>query len=294
MISQSGGIVVRKMGLRMRWMMVNCRIFMLVALLPILVACKDNLLGNDIRLFNEVSALAKAVAAEDINKIEKILSREPTLLNYQEPRFGQTLLMWSILNDRYTSTEMLLRLGADPNLQNHDGLSSLMYAAEWRIEEWKGDPKYLKLLLKYGGDPNSIAKPTEPPARFATPLIAAVNSFSLENVKILVDAGANPDYNDRCTSALTAAFHLSQIEMVRYFIIDKKVDIHNTDCKTLGGDDITVLTRLRKMTYPLNSHKHKVKMEVVEYVKLQGFDYYKEPVPKHFYKIYDAEFLEKY
>jgi uncharacterized protein len=262
-----------------------------------MVSCNDNdnLLGNDIRLFSKVSILAKAVASEDIEKIEKLVSKQPFLLNYQEPRFGQTLLIWAILNDRYKSAEKLLQLGADPDLQNFDGLSALMYAAEWSIEEWKGDPKYLKLILRYGGNPNAIAKPKVPPARLQTPLIAAVNSLNLKNVTILVDAGADPNYAEHCKSALVAAFHLGQIEMVRYFIIDKNVDVHSSDCKTtLEGDDITVLSRLRGMIYELDSPEYKIKMEVVAYLKLQGIDYHKEPIPSRFYKIYDSKFLEKY
>jgi ankyrin repeat protein len=237
-----------------------------------LVACSEdnNLLGDDIKLFQEVSTLAKAVDVEDTAKIEKIITNQPTLINYQEPRFGQTLLIWSILNDRYKSAENLLRLGADPNLQNHDGLSALMYAAEWRSEEWHGDPKYLKLVLKYGGDPNAVANPHASQARLETPLIAAVHSFSLENLKTLVNAGADPNYSDNCKSALEAAFALGQIDMVRYLIIEKKVDVQPSNCKTLAGEDITVFDYLRGMRYPRNSREFKVKMEIVEYLKRQG------------------------
>ncbi|WP_243374941.1 ankyrin repeat domain-containing protein [Geotalea sp. SG265] len=270
------------------------RFLMLLVLLLTLVSCKGSFLGDDIRLFRKVQALANAVATEDLGKIKEIISDQPTLLNYQEPRFGQTLLIWSILNDRYKSAEKLLQLGADPNLQNHDGLSALMYAAEWSSKEWKGNPKYLKLVLRYGGDPNAIAKPISPPARLQTPLISAVNSLSLDNVKIIINAGADPNYIDGCKSALVAAFDLGQIDIVHYLIIEKKIDVHTADCKTLNGDTITVLSQLRNMVYPLGSREHKVKMEVVQYLKSQGLDYNQEPVPKHFYKIYDENFLEKY
>lgn len=278
----------------MGWMRSAYRLAVFVALLPLLVSCRGELLGDDIRLFNDVPALARAVANEDIDEIEKTVGERPALVDYQEPRFGQTMLIWSILNDRYKSAEKLLQLGADPNLQNKDGLSALMYAAEWHIEEWRGDPKYLRLVLKYGGDPNAIADSQTPPARLGTPLIAAVNSLNLENVRILVEAGADVDYREGCTSALSAAFNLGQVDMVRYFIIDTKADVRAGGCRTLGGDNISVLTYLREMAYPLDSRDYRVKMEVVRYLKARGFDYYKEPVPKHFYKIYSAEFLDEY
>jgi ankyrin repeat protein len=267
----------------------------LIALL-FLISCDDNnnLLGNDIRLFDKVSGLAAAVASQDIEKIEKIVSKQSALLNYQEPRFGQTLLIWAILNDRYKSAEKLLRLGADPDLQNYNGLSALMYAAEWSVEEWKGDPKYLRLVLRYGGNPNAISNPKVPPARLQTPLIAAVNSLSLENVKILISAGADPDYADSCNSALAAAFNLGQIDMVRYLVIERNVDVRSANCEALDGKSITVATYLREMRYPLDSREYRVKMEVVEFLTSKGVDYRKEPIPKHFYKIHNPEYLKKY
>lgn len=117
---------------------------------------------------------------------------------------------------------------------------------------------------RYGGDPNAIAKPEVPPSRLETPLIAAVHSLNLENVKILIHAGADPDYSDGCRSALEAAFDLGQIEMVRYLVIDRKVNLVARDCKTLAGEEITILTHLREAAYPLDSSEYRVKMEIID------------------------------
>lgn len=272
------------------------RPLMLTILFFLLISCGEtnSLLGDDIRLFSEVPALATAVASEDTENIEKIVVQQPALVNYQEPLFGQTLLIWSIMNDHYKSAEMLLRLGSDPNLQNNDGLSALMYAAEWAIGDWAGNPKYLKLVLSYGGNPNAVATPKVPPARLQTPLIAAVNSLSLENVKILISAGADPDYSEGCKSALAAAFNLGQIDIVRYLIVERKVDVSSVNCKSLDERNITVATYLREMTYPLDSREYRVKMEIVEFLRSRGVDYNGEPIPKHFYKLYYSEYLKKY
>lgn len=274
----------------------STRLLVLTTLFLFLISCgdNDNLLGNDIRLFNAVSGFAAAVASEEIEKIERIVSQHPALVNYQEPRFGQTLLIWAIVNNRYNSAEKLLRLGADPNLQNNNGLSALMYAAEWSVKEWNGDPKYLNLVLMYGGNPNAVANPKVPPARLQTPLIAAVNSLSLENVKVIISAGADPDFAENCKSALATAFSLGQIDMVRYLMIERNVDVGSANCITLDGKDITVATYLREMRYSLDSREHRVKMEIVEFLKAKGIDYFKEPIPKHLYKMHDPEYLKKY
>jgi ribose 5-phosphate isomerase RpiB len=48
------------------------------------------------------------------------------------------------------------------------------------------------------------------------------------------------------------------------------------------------------MPYPLDSEGYKVKMEVVEYLKQKGLDYWKEPIPGQYYKNYEKAYLEKY
>lgn len=247
------------------------RIIIAVVIGALLFSACDNekLLGNDIRLFDDVSRFAEAVDNEDLDEIEKIVQQQHSLVNYQEPRFNETLLMWSILNNKESSAEKLLQLGADPNLQNYDGQSAMMYAAEWQRAPYQGDPKFLRLVLRYGGNPNAIAAPKSPPSRLATPLIAAVNSLNLENVKTVVDAGANVNYSDRCTSALTEAFNLGQIEIVRYFVIEKKADVSLRGCKTIHGEQITIFSYLEDMTFTAGSREQRMKEELVDYLEKQ-------------------------
>ena len=59
--------------------------------------------------------------------------------------------------EKYKSAETLLQCGADPNIATtHSGETALFVAAgfSWVDNLAKTDPKYVKLLLKYGADPN--------------------------------------------------------------------------------------------------------------------------------------------
>ncbi|WP_343617513.1 ankyrin repeat domain-containing protein [Flavobacterium sp.] len=59
--------------------------------------------------------------------------------------------MIAIYNNKYESVKTLLKLGADPNLHDtYTGKTAVIVAAE------NDDLKYLRLLLNYKGDPNSI------------------------------------------------------------------------------------------------------------------------------------------
>src|SRR4051812_19646657 len=55
--------------------------------------------------------LAKAVAKEDTNEIYSIIKGGNVNLNLQETKFGRTLLMLAVGNDKEFSTAALLKMG---------------------------------------------------------------------------------------------------------------------------------------------------------------------------------------
>jgi hypothetical protein len=68
------------------------------------------------------------------------------------------------------------------------------------------------------------------------------------------------------------------------------------DFKTEEGRELSILDLLRMNKFVINSNEHKIKMEVVEFLKTKGLDYWKSPIPDDIKLQYkdEPEFLKKY
>ena len=262
------------------------------------------MLGKDIRLFRNtpVWKLAKAVDDEDLEKINHLVKNKGVPIDFQEPRFGQSLLIWATSCGREKSVEALLKLGADPNLQDHyDGVNAIITASgfSYYAKDWC-ESNILRMLLQYGGNPNAVSslKYNENGGRYGskTPLTEA-SGVCLEKVKLLVEAGANIDYVNETgiQNPLARSLLRKKTDIAKYLLIEKKANYHNAEkWITSQGDTITVLNYLRDWTFPLDSEEYKIKMEIVEYMKEQGEDYWSYPIPKDIQKRHPQEYLDQY
>lgn len=253
------------------------------------LADKSKMMGNDYRLYQSTPAwaLAKAVEAGDIEKIKEEVLQKKVSVDHQESRLGQTLMMLAIFNSEYDSVKTLLELGANPN--QHDkfkGKTPVIVAAG------NADPKYLKLLLAYKGDPNSIENVFSGPkkrinsgrnsALTKAVLPSVMVKKNLENVKLLVEAGADINYTKKgiIQTALAEALIQDQMDVALY-LMEKGADYTKAITPTaIEGADVTVLQILRKSIIDLDSEQYKKKMEVITFLKSRGLDYYKEPIPE--------------
>ena len=259
---------------------------------------QENLTGRDVRIFKDTPVWEAAVAIRDNDtaKLRKFLEGKPSsVLDFREAHFGQTLLNWAVYRDNLHSAKILVELGADPNVKSTDSTSAIIHAAD------KTESDYLRLMLTAGGDPNAVADIARP-QDLRTPLMAAAFK-SLENVKLLVEAGADANYIHRSKrgniggetvqSALIYAFRGDKIDIVKYLIVDVGVKFDYVFNTTLEGKPLTILTYLRNMTFPLDSEQHKLKMEVVAYLKSKGLDYANEPIPPRLHEKYDQSYVER-
>lgn len=253
------------------------------------LADKSKLMGNDYRLYQSTPAwaLAKAVEAGDVKKIKEEVLQKKVSVDYQESRFGHTLIMLAIFNSEYDSVKTLLELGANPN--HHDtfkGETPVMVAAG------NADPKYLKILLAYKGDPNSIENVFSGPkkrinsgrnsALTKAVLPSVMGKKNLENVKLLVEAGAEINYTKKgiIQTALAEALIQGQMDVAMY-LLEKGADYTKPiTSNVMAGQDVSVLYVLRCSIIDLYSEQYKKKMEVIAFLKAKGLDYYKEPIPE--------------
>jgi ankyrin repeat protein len=282
------------------------RFFLIFGIISLLSSCFDKerqvdrnkLLGIDYRLFQKTPAwdLAKAVWEEDITSIKKIVAAEKVNIDYQEPRFGKTLLMLAVANEQYSSTKALLELGADPNKHdNYDGTSPIIDAAKINSSLFGGNTKFLELLLQFGGNPNDIevGERRKGNSTRVTPLIAALQvnkiSSSLSKVKLLVDAGANVNYrNEYGTTALGRAITFDDYDVALY-LLGKGANYKGV-FSNVEGKEYYLWDELRFKVHPLDSKDYRKKMKIVEFLKNKGIDYRKVPVPE--YAIEEAKKIE--
>lgn len=98
-----------------------------------------------------------------------------------------TPLLWAVLTKSVKGTEDLLRAGADPNQKTLNGRSALSWAAGL------DQPALLSLLLRYGANPNGDASSKIDDQ----PLVKAAYEQRFENVKLLIEAGADVNIHDK-------------------------------------------------------------------------------------------------
>lgn len=265
---------------------------------------RTDMLGSDYRLFKGTPAweLAKAIQGDDTIKIKAEVNKNRKLLSFTEPKFGQPLLSLAVQHSKYNSVNTLLKLGANPNQHSsYDGGSPVTEACKLGLGGFihdGADPRFLELLLKYGGDPN-IQGHNKADSKFdegssLTPLEIACEDGNFDYVKILVNAGAKID-----PSTTSGPFYLAVVvgqnpDIVLY-LIEKGVDFKKPTGISLDGKEKFYLTDdMREWRFDLKSDYYQKKMKLVQFLKENGMDYWNTPIPERFYKIESKEYLEKY
>lgn len=246
---------------------------------------------NDKTLFKQTNwELIKLVDKQDTARFKEIIQKNNYNINKQEEKYGQTVLLWAVKNEKIKSVKKLLELGADPNI-----FSNLENGSALIIASTKIDTSYLHYLLRYNADPN-LGNPNKDVLN-NLPLNAAIKT-NLINTKILLQSGANL-YKEYFFSMfksipLKTAFNEEKIEIVSYVIFNDIIDIKRPLLIRSDSTNFYITHALRNWTFPLDSKEYKQKMEIVNYLKKHGMDYWKTEIPRDFYNNYPKEYLEKY
>jgi ankyrin repeat protein len=124
-----------------------------------------------------VVELRNALRGGNRQELTRAVRKKPALVNAAGEN-GWTPLMYATLYGDGETVRLLLDHGADPNAQNDDGGTALMYAIE--------DAEKTRLLLDRGADPNLRS------GLGRTALLAAVGQVgSLPAVRLLIEKGAD-------------------------------------------------------------------------------------------------------
>lgn len=274
-----------------------------------------DLAGRDYRLFQNTPAweLAKAVQDENEKKINEIVSESPKLMNYQDPKFGNTLLMLTIMNQQIKPFKKLIEKQADINIHNtFDGASPIIEAVRLRYY----DIKYAEILIQNGANVNDIETGERKKGNSTreTPLISAVSSGKIEFVELLIKHGVEINYrNEFDQSALSKSVQLSKYK-IAYYLLQKGADYNcpifyrpdysiPVDKQDLNekGKPMYLVDVLREAFFDFDTDEYKYKMQIVDFLKTKGIDYRATPIPDYIKRKAQAEYpkswhiyLEKY
>ncbi|MDQ1097184.1 MULTISPECIES: ankyrin repeat domain-containing protein [Chryseobacterium] len=258
------------------------KIIILFSLLLMVEACnkidqdkkvdKNNLLGADYRLFQDTPAwnLAKAVWGDDVDRIDEEVKKNPQIINYQEKKYGNTLLNLSIYNDNYKGFKELLKLGANPNIADLMHCSSPLITA---CESFDDKTKYVEELIRYKAEVNFIecdeGKQEQKTNR--TPLICASFTGNLRTVKTLIRNGAKINFtnNKQAGSALGIATLSRNYDIVLY-LLQQGADCRMVLYKKYGNDNSEISIYMKEWINDEADHSVKEYSEIKKLLKKKG------------------------
>ena len=250
-------------------------IFFVIALLISLLSCNNYLPGYDFALFKNTSAkdLARAVELNDTGWINEILDKDPKLVNYQEKKFGNTLLMLSVVNNKTLSTEALLKHGADPFIVDNYH-NNTMYLSCGYLNTSKCDTKKIDLLIKYGGSfkkEDALKKCKQgkyPKYNYVTESITVC--FNVFKKVINYGGDINEYYKRFHERPVYYALLYEKFETAKYLIIEKKAEIPKVF--SIGyynekpNQKVNVFEFIEKTNFNSTDYNPKLLKELVEYL----------------------------
>lgn len=192
----------------------------LVLILLIVRSCAEHGSGMTYRelklvhVFTDPGArdLALAAARGETGHIDELLAQGVDI-NYAG-QHGITPLRWAIAFENYRGYSYLLEKGADPNRTVTDDWLSVMHKAARTL-----DARFLIKAIEKGGDPNLVD-----PSSKDTPIFDAVLDHGTERLQILLEAGADPNYQDIVgETVLFPAVRMGKYEAA-YFLVKSGLD----------------------------------------------------------------------
>lgn len=267
------------------------RIILLLTLL--LFSCGEaELPGYKYSLYENspVSELALAVKADDPNWINTILKDSTINVNYQERKFGKSLLEVAIVNQKKKAFLSLLKNGADPNLRGldvgHSIISTPFITAcmSGGTERFFCNTYYMEKLLDYGADPNSYEIRITPDG-FSHQVHALLITISkksevgddcIKPIKLLIESGANIDEatDKNGYGAITKSLILDRLKIAKYLIINQQATILDTVYVRREGTPaeqaLSISDLLLEEDYTNEPEKRKYKLEILEYLESIG------------------------
>lgn len=272
---------------------------------------KVDLTGDDYRLFQDTPAweLAKAVQDENEKVINEIIAKEPKLIDYQEPKYGNTCLSLTVMNQQLKPFKILLANKADVNIHNvYDGTSVLIEACSYK----QYDRQFVEILLQNGANVNDVevGKRRQGNSTRFTPLMAACRTGNLNLVKLLVSKGAEINYQNEFKQSAFSSCIIQEKYEVAFYLLENGADYRqpifyrsNNSVPHRPEEDkpIYLVDVLREDFFEFDTDEYKYKMQIVDFLTKKDINYKATPVPEYIKKKAQEnypnnwkEYLDKY
>ena len=188
--------------------------------------------GYDFKLFSHTpaAALADAVEADDTARVRAAIHANKANLDFQDPKFGNTLLTLAVMDFKYLAAKVLLDSGANPNLRSGEyGRTPFLTTCLFILNQ-KQRIELLDEMIRHGANVNDSEIPTDSTGRDVdtlerTALVYSIESMSLETVKLLVDHGAKLDIYPKDGSRSLVRHAAPRLDILRYLLIEKNIPI---------------------------------------------------------------------
>lgn len=265
------------------------RIIMFFCIMVIMQSCNsllNYLPGFDFKLFKNtpVWELAKAVENENVQKINELLKKKQVNVDYQEPKFGHTLLMLAVANNKAKAVEALLNNGANPNLTSKSNDNAVSIAAENYSDVC--DTITINKLHKFGGNLNYIQniERNEDNGMHTlvkrTILMIAARNDCFAISKYIVENGGNINewtYYEGY-GVITEAIIQDNLKLAKYLIINKKAVIPpyifkrkaNISYQGEPEKNLTITDLLNEKQFEKGSENYKLREEIINYLKSEN------------------------
>jgi hypothetical protein len=240
--------------------------------------------GFDFQLFRHtpVSDLADAVEGDDPARVRAAVHTEKTNLDFQDEKFGNSLLTLAVFNHKVLAAKVLLDSGANPNLRSAKyGLTPILAACEYGIVWDKPRLELLGYLITHGGNVNDFEVPLAGnPGKIdtlaKTALVFLIESGNVAAVKLLIDSGARLDIYPK-NGPRSLAFHAAivpRLDILRYLLIEKSVPIPDYVVIRNEGERTEEKISLRQLLMERRDsddpNKEKLRSEILQFLASKG------------------------
>ncbi len=254
-------------------------------------------------LYDLANSMSGLIYIRNVKKIERLIDKIPKkYINYKEGYYGMTIGHFALRSNNLNIIPKLLDRGLNPNIIGIDGQAIVIDNSNYLYYHPVECFDNLKYMIKKGANVNLYS---EKASLGSTPLINAARCGNLKYFKLLIVAGANPHFIDEkghyfSKSALGTALAYKHIDIVNYLIFEQKVDFRKFKypmSSKFHPGEYEILYDLRDSPFELNTKEYQKKMKLVAYLKTQGLDYWKTPIPvniKNNSHYNNEEYLSKY